>query len=244
MNVQVKALTVDFRAQGVRALDDVDLQIDEGEHVVLLGPSGSGKTTLLRSLAGATRTAAGSVRVGGLNPYGPASEVRRLRQCIGIVRQRDDLVIGLSARANAVMGTAPGWRLRDWLTVVRGGVPGDHVEWLEELARHHGISGCLSTRIEQLSGGQRRRVAIVRALLAHPRLILADEPTTGLDPRTAVAALTALQEADAATLILTTHDLDIARRFGRVIAVRAGRVVHDGSMLSEGDVERIYGAPT
>src|SRR6266508_1921145 len=127
MRLELAGVTVDFPAQGVRALADVDLVVEEGEQVALLGPSGSGKTTLLRLLVGAVRPNAGRVRVESLDPFGTPEELRRLRRATGIVWQRDDLVPGLSARINALMATAPTWRARDWLTVLRGGGHADPV---------------------------------------------------------------------------------------------------------------------
>jgi ABC-type phosphate/phosphonate transport system ATPase subunit len=242
MRLELAGVTVDFPTQGVRALADVDLVVEESEQVALLGPSGSGKTTLLRLLVAGVRPVAGRVRVEGSDPFGTAAELRRVRRATGIVRQRDDLVPGLSARVNALMATAPTWGARDWLTVLRGGVPARHAERLEVLCRRHGVDTCLPARVEQLSGGQRERIALVRALLPGPRLLLADEPTTGLDPPTAAAAVEALRGADAATLLLATHDLRIAARFPRIVALRGGRIRFDGPGLRRGDIERIYGA--
>ena len=128
MRLELAGVTVDFPAQGIRALADVDLLVEPGEQVALLGPSGSGKTTLLRLLVGAVRPSAGRVRVGSLDPFGPREELSRLRRVTGVVWQRDDLVPGLSARTNALMATAPTWRAGDWLTVLRGGVPARHAD--------------------------------------------------------------------------------------------------------------------
>ncbi|HZD00078.1 MAG TPA: ATP-binding cassette domain-containing protein [Actinomycetes bacterium] len=241
MRLELAGATVDFPAQGVRALAGVDLVVEEGEQVALLGPSGSGKTTLLRLLLGAVRPSSGRVRVAGLDPFGTPQELHRLRRASGVVWQRDDLVPGLSARINAVMATAPTWGPRDWLMVLTGGVPARYAERLRALSRCHGVDACLPTRVERLSGGQRRRIALIRALLPGPGLLLADEPTTGLDPPAAVAAVEALRCADAATLILSTHDLGVARRFPRIVALRKGRVSFDGPGLCQQDVERIYG---
>jgi ABC-type phosphate/phosphonate transport system ATPase subunit len=242
MRLQLANVTVDFGTLGIRALAEVDLKIDEGEQVALLGPSGSGKTTLLRTLVGAVRPCGGQIRVGGLNPFGSSGELCRLRRATGIVRQRDDLVLGLSGRMNAVMGTVPTWGLADWFAVLRGEVPARYADRLHRLCRRHGIEACLPARVEQLSGGQRQRVALVRALLPRPKLLLADEPTNGLDPPAAATAVEALRTGDAATLVLATHDLRIAERFPRVVALRHGRVVFDGPGLGSGDAERIFGA--
>lgn len=241
MEIQLAGVTVDFAAQGVRALDDVDLSVADGEQLALLGPSGAGKSTLLRIILGAVRPVAGKVRVGGLNPFGASRDVILIRRATGMVRQRDDLVRGLSAGTNILLGHTHGWRVGDWWQVLRGHVPRRYAERLDTLAARHDIAGLLGTRIENLSGGQRQRVALIRALLGEPRLLLADEATSGLDPARAGEALAHLREADAATLIVTTHDLAVARQFPRVVAVRAGRIVFDGPDLPEEAVADIYG---
>lgn len=241
MDVRVRGLTVDFPTRGVRALDGVDLAVAEGEQVALLGPSGSGKTTLLRAVLGAVRPAAGSIRVAGRDPFGTPGEVRAIRRATGMLRQGTDLVDGVSARCNALIGTATSWGMRGWLAVLRGRSPAAYAERLVALAARHGVSDCLTARVDELSGGQRQRVALIRALLPEPRLLLADEPTSGLDLRTAETAVDGLRGSDGVTVLVTTHDLAVARRFPRVVALRAGGVVHDGPALDEASVERIYG---
>lgn len=243
MDVDVRGLVVDFPARGVRALAGVDLRVGQGEQLALLGPSGSGKTTLLRALLGGVRPTAGTVRVGGLDPSGGLAEVRRLRRATGFVRQGHDLVLGVSARANALSVTSWSWTARDWLVVARGQVPAALRQPLGVLAERHGLAGLLDARADQLSGGQRQRVGLVRALLPGPRLLLADEPTAGLDPSTAAEAVAALRETGGAggtTVVVTTHDLAVARRFPRIVALRAGRIVHDAATLAEDEAATIY----
>lgn len=242
MDIQLTGVTVDFASHGIRVLEDLNLSISEGEQVALLGPSGEGKTTLLRLILGAVRPVAGQVRVGGRDPFGPRAQVRSIRQATGLVRQRDDLVQGLSARVNIMMGEAYRWRLGDWLAVLRGATPHRYAQRLADLATRHEIEELLGTRVEYLSGGQRQRVALVRALLPRPRLLLADESTAGLDPARAAEALAHLRNADGATLVVTTHNLALARQFDRVVALRGGQVVFDGTDLDEHAVESIYGS--
>lgn len=241
MRIEVDDLTVRFRKTDVRALDAVTLHVAKGEQVALLGPSGSGKTTLLRTLMGAVAPSAGRVRVGGYDPFGSKTEVAELRRTASMMRQRGDLVGALTAQTNAVMSTAARWRLVDWLKLMFGRVPEPWSDRLELLLRDHAIADCRHTRVEHLSGGQQRRVALVRALLPGPQLLLADEPTTGLDLRTADAAVRALRAVDAVTLVVTTHDLAVARQFGRIIALRGGTVVYDGARLGEEEIRHIYG---
>jgi ABC-type phosphate/phosphonate transport system ATPase subunit len=220
------------------------VHLREGEQVALLGPSGSGKSTLLRALLGAV-PATGQVRVGGRDPYRGAVEARAVRAATGFVRQGNDLVLGVSARLNALMGTSAQWRMRDWMLALGGRTPRRHALTLNRLAAAHGIGECLAKQARHLSGGQRQRVALVRALLSGPRLLLADEPTSGLDPVTAVAAVDALRGVGTAeapvTLVVATHDLAVARRFPRILAIRAGTLIYDGPTLDDETASAIYG---
>ena len=236
VGISVRHLTVEFADRGLRALDRVSLEIDAGERVALLGPSGAGKSTLLRALLGAV-PAEGEVRVGGHDPYGRL--VRQVRRNTGFLRQGDDLILGVSARLNALMGTVAGWRARDWVAVLSGRVPAAHADRFAELAERHEVVECLPARADQLSGGQRQRVALIRALLPAPGLLLADEPTTGLDPVTAAVAVGALHDAGV-TVIAATHDLAVAATFPRIVALRGGRVVYDGPPADEPTTARIY----
>ncbi|MGI5288988.1 ATP-binding cassette domain-containing protein [Nonomuraea polychroma] len=232
---------MDFPERRLRAVDTVTLRIAEGEQVALLGPSGAGKSTLLRALLGAVPVT-GTVRVNGLDPYGTAGERRAIRRATGFVRQGGDLVPGLSARLNTVMGTSPSWTPRDWARVLGGRVPAAYEERLAALADRHGIRDSLSARVRDLSGGQRQRVAVIRALLPRPRLLLADEPTSGLDPVTAAAVVDALRApAGSVTVVVATHDLAVARRFPRILAMREGRLVHDGDSLDDTAAAGVYG---
>jgi ABC-type multidrug transport system ATPase subunit len=224
----------------VPVLRGVDLRLREGEQVALLGPSGVGKTTLLRLLVGAVRPVSGRVLVGGLDPA-DRRLAPRVRRGTGVVRQRDDLVRGLTARANVLIGVSHRWGAAGWLAMLRGGVPKHERQRLAELAERHGIAGLLDSRVEHLSGGQRQRVALVRALLPGPGLLLADEPVSGLDPVRAAEALRHLRSTGA-TLIVTTHDLAVARQFPRIVALRDGGVGYDGADLDESRVREIYDA--
>jgi ABC-type phosphate/phosphonate transport system ATPase subunit len=242
MDIELRGVTVDFASRGIRVLDRIDLTIGAGEQVALLGPSGAGKTTLLRVILGAVRPVAGQVLVGGLDPFDSRAYAVRVRRATGMVRQRDDLVRGLTARTNILVGQASRWRTCDWWAVLRGTVPERYRQRLVDLAVRHDIEPLLDHRIEQLSGGQRQRVALARALMSRPRLLLADESTAGLDPMRAAVALAHLRDADGATLVVTTHDMDVARQFPRVVALRGGQIVFDRSDLDDRAVDSIYGS--
>jgi len=241
MDIAFDALTVAFPGRTVPAVHRVTLRIGRGDRVALIGPSGAGKSTLLRAVLGAVPVS-GTVRVDGLDPYGGGRERRAIRRRTGFLRQGGDLVPGLAGRLNAVLGTAGGWTARDWLRVARGRVPPRYEHRLAVLAARHGVADLLESRVEQLSGGQRQRVALVRALLPGPALLLADEPTAGLDPATARAAVDELLAQPDATIVLATHDLAVAARFERVIALRDGRVAGDGPPPDRVWLDRLYGA--
>jgi ABC-type phosphate/phosphonate transport system ATPase subunit len=239
MHIVMKDLSVSFDPVAPPVLDHISLEIADGEHVVLLGPSGSGKTTLLRCLLGAVTPDAGALRIDGLDPATP-SQLRSVRRRTGVIRQGNDLVLGLRAQTNALLGTAPSWGVREWAAVLRGALPGRYAERVLALADEQGIAPQLRKRVELLSGGQRQRVALVRAVLPDPRLLLADEPTSGLDPVTSQAAVDTLRATSGVTVVVSTHDLSIARQFPRIVALREGRICFDGPDLSEEAADAVY----
>jgi len=240
MKITVQDLVVQFPQQPAPALDRVSLIVAAGEHVALLGASGSGKTTLLRSLVAAITPVSGVVEVDGLDVNAASAVQRNLRRRTGIIRQRDDLVTGLRAQTNAVLGTTGEWSFGDWLRVLCGRVPAPYRETLSALARAHGVENHLGSRVENLSGGQRQRIALIRALLPGPDLLLADEPTSGLDPVTGRAAVAALQGTSGVTVILSTHDMNVAQKFPRVIALQDGHVTFDGPTPDAERLAAIY----
>ncbi|MGH3309773.1 MAG: ATP-binding cassette domain-containing protein [Streptomyces sp.] len=239
MDVSVHHVTVEFDNPAVRVLGEVSLTIEAGEHVALLGPSGSGKTTLLRLLLGAVELPAGKVRVGGRNPLGSPDEVSWLRRRTGCVRQRDDLIAVLTGRTNALMSTTPQWRPADWLALARGRAPRRYSAALQLLAQHYGVEDCLPAQVQKLSGGQRQRIALVRALLHQPQLLLADEATAGLDPHNTDIVIDGVLESTR-TVIAATHDLSVAARFPRVVALRDGGIQYDGPPPGQDILDGIY----
>ena len=220
------------------ALDGVSLALGPGEQVALLGPSGAGKSTLLRALLGAAPLSRGRVRIGGLDPY-DARERGEVLRGTGTVLQGGGLVPGLSARANVLSGASHLLDRAGWWALLRGRTPGVLADQVHALAAAQGVETLLDQPVSRLSGGQRQRVALVRALLGGPGLLLADEPTTGLDPSTAAAAVRALREQQV-TLLVATHDPAVAAVFGRVVGLRAGRVVHDGPPLAPSQAGALY----
>ena len=210
------SMAYQLEAAPVTVLAGVDLEVSAGESVALVGPSGSGKTTLLLLLAGLERPTAGRVALDGVSlgdlDADALADLRR--RDLGIVFQSFHLVPSLTALGNVALpleiaGSADA-RERARAMLARVGL--DHRE------RHFPL---------QLSGGEQQRVAIARALVHGPKLLLADEPTGNLDGRTGervIALLFDLAARHGTTLVLATHDEHIARRCGRVLQVRDGRL--------------------
>lgn len=225
------------------ALRHVNVRIEPGEQVVVLGSSGAGKSTLLRCLAGDLPPAGGQLFCDDTDVYKNLPARSSYQRRVAIIRQTGDLVPRLTARSNVLLAVSPKWRAFDaarvWLNRPTR-FDGD----VQSLASHHGVAHLLATPVERLSGGERQRVALLQALLRSPRLILADEPTAGLDPQTAVAACDALKRVEDVTLIVATHDLTVASGFARMIALKHGQVVHDGAPLDATELDALYAKET
>ncbi|MER6187122.1 ABC transporter ATP-binding protein [Streptomyces sp. NPDC001652] len=204
-------------AAGVRALDDVSLTVERGAFVAVMGPSGSGKSTLMHCAAGLDSPTSGSIRIDG-HEIGGLNETRRTelrRERIGFVFQAYNLIPSLSIEDNI---TLP---LR-----LAGRAP-DH-DWLRTLVSRVGLADRLSHRPAELSGGQQQRAAVVRALVARPAVVFADEPTGALDLRSAHEVLDLLRDlVDELhqTVVMVTHDPAAAARAHRVLVMADGRVV-------------------
>jgi putative ABC transport system ATP-binding protein len=200
----------------VHALDGVSLAVAAGEFVAIVGPSGCGKSTLLNLIAGVDRADAGTVHVAGIE-LGRASEkelTQLRRRLLGVVFQAFHLVPNLTAEENVALPLAlDGRRDPDRVQALLASVG------LAARARHYP---------GELSGGEQQRVAVARALVHRPRLLIADEPTGNLDSGAGAHVLALLEELRAregAALVLATHDRELVRRAGRVIELRDGRVV-------------------
>jgi putative ABC transport system ATP-binding protein len=202
----------------VRALANIDLEIERGEWVAILGPSGCGKSTLLNLLSGIDRPSSGTVTVLG-NALTTMSEEQIARwrgRSIGIVFQFFQLMPTLTAFENVVLPMQINSRRR---TTARA----------RELLDRVGIKDLASNFPNELSGGEQQRVAIARALANDPPILLADEPTGNLDSASGRLVLELLEETwrEGATLILVTHDRGVATFASRVITMRDGSIVED-----------------
>lgn len=210
--VELDGVTRRFGA--VVALDDVTLSVGAGELVGLLGPNGAGKTTLLSLVSGLRKADAGTVRLFGGDPRDAASR----------------LALGTTPQETGLPDTL---RVSEVVALVAGHYP-DPMTTGEVLERF-GLTGLARRQTGGLSGGQKRRLAVALALVGRPRLVLLDEPTTGLDVEARHILWQALRDyhADGATVVLTSHYLEEVEALARrVVVVGRGRVLADGDLAS------------
>ena len=228
--IRLRGLTKHY-AGGAAALDGVDLEVAAGEFITLIGPSGAGKSTLLRCINGLILPTAGEITVDGQSVTGASPDaLRGVRAKVGFVFQHFNLLKRLSVLDNVRVGTLS--RLGSWSSMIAR-FPDAETERARRALRRVGLSGLEHRRADTLSGGQQQRVGIARALVQEPRVLLADEPMSSLDPalsRSLMELLRHINLEDGLTVITSLHVLDLAVGYGgRIIGLRAGRVVHDGS---------------
>ena len=204
-------------ATEVRALDGVNLTVENGEFVAIVGTSGSGKSTLLHMLGGLDRPTSGSVTVDGKNIFELKDEELTIfrRRKIGFVFQSFNLVPVLNVYENIVLPIQ---------------LDGRKVEeaFIDQIVKTLGLDGRLNALPNQLSGGQQQRVAIARALASAPAMILADEPTGNLDSKTSQDVLGLLKVTSqkfSQTIVMITHNEEIAQMADRIIRIEDGRIV-------------------
>ena len=203
----------------VKALDDVSFSVEKGEFLAIIGPSGSGKSTLLHIIGGVDRPTSGKVFMNGQDVYAQDEEqlaVFRRRQ-VGLIYQFYNLIPVLNVVENMTLPV-----------LMDGSIVNE--DRLEELLQTLGLTGRRNNLPNQLSGGQQQRVSIGRALMNAPAVVLADEPTGNLDSKNSqeiVELLRMSNERYGQTLIIITHDENIALQAHRIIAIEDGRIVRD-----------------
>jgi len=247
-SLRITGLVKEYRA-GQPVLKGIDLHVQGQGLTAIIGPSGTGKSTLLRCinrLIDPTRgeivlqTDAGSVNLAGIR----GSALRQARRRIGMVFQEYNLVERLTVMENLLTGRL-GYSsaIKAWM---RRFEPED-IERAHELLDIVGLGGFGNQRADALSGGQRQRVGIARALMQRPQLLLADEPTSSLDPKTSVEIMELLAEqgnASGIPVLVNIHDVELARRYAnRIVGMSGGHVVYDGDGqgLDTATLKTIYG---
>ena len=204
----------------VRALDGVNLSVENGEFVAIVGTSGSGKSTLLHMLGGLDRPTSGTVTVDGKNIFELKDEALTIfrRRKIGFVFQSYNLVPVLNVYENIVLPIQLDGRTVD-------------EAFIQQIVKTLGLDGRLDALPSQLSGGQKQRVALALALAAGPAIILADEPTGNLDSKTSQDVLGLLKVTSQKfqqTIVMITHNEEIAQMADRIIRIEDGRIVTRG----------------
>lgn len=213
----------------VSALDDVSLEINEGEFVAIQGTSGSGKSTLLNMLGGLDHPTKGDVYFASrpLGPFSKKEMARYRRFSVGMIFQNFNLIPTMTARENVSLALAFGG-LRGQQRRTRS----------SELLARVGLVDRLEHKPSELSGGEQQRVAIARALANSPKVLLADEPTGNLDSIRAhelLALLRDMVDKDSLTIVMVTHDQELANSFAdRIVFMKDGKISNGGSYVAPG----------
>ena len=230
---------------GVEALKDLNLEIKDGDFIIIVGLSGAGKSTLLRTVNNLVKPSTGSVYLEGKNvTSAKKKELKKIRSQIGMIFQTFNLVNRSTVLKNVLTG-----RLSNISTIrsILGLWPKDQKEMAFEALNQVEILEKAYVRASNLSGGQQQRVGIARALSQKPKVMLADEPVASLDPITSRVVMSYLKKINTElgiTTIVNLHFLDLAKEFGgRLIGLRYGKLVFDGNVndVSDKDFENIYG---
>jgi putative ABC transport system ATP-binding protein len=205
----------------ITGLDHVDITIEEGEFVCLSGPSGSGKTTLLNAIGGLDTPDSGEIRMGDIRidqlDRGSLADMRLHH--IGFVFQAYNLIPVLSAQENV-----------EFVMQVQEVAPEKRARKAAEILKEVGLEGMEDRRPAQLSGGQQQRVAVARAIVSHPDLVLADEPTANLDSVAAahlMGLFSQLNEHHHITFVIATHDKRVMSYARRLIKMQDGKIISD-----------------
>ncbi len=242
--LEINHLTKDYRT-GIRALHGVDLTVTEPQVVAIIGSSGAGKSTLIRCVNRLVEPSAGRIVLDGIEITAlTRRQLRAARRMMGMIFQEYNLVERLTVMENVLSGRLgyvsfyQAWRRR---------YPPEDVQAAFELIERVGLSGYENTRADALSGGQRQRVGIGRALMQRPRLLLVDEPTASLDPKTSrqiMRLIVELAHEHGTPALVNIHNVVLAQAFAdRIIGLREGRIAFDGKpdRLDPEVLTEIYG---
>ncbi len=227
-----------------QVLRGIDLEINEGEFVVILGPSGAGKSTLLRCINRLTEASGGELELNGKNiTHVQGKELTQIRQSVGMIFQHHNLTKRLSVLKNVLVGRMASLPL--WSCALQL-FPKRDVDIAKQCLEQVGLIEKVNERADSLSGGQQQRVGIARALAQNPQLMLADEPVASLDPKSSRKVLTYIQNSCKQrniAVLCNLHQIDYAMEFGeRIIGLSNGKVIFDGlpENLTPDIVSQIY----
>jgi len=230
---------------GDKALDNVDLEVGKGQVIALIGPSGAGKSTLIRCINRLVDPTSGTATLDGVNLTALGSgALRRERRRMGMIFQEYALVERLTVMENVLSGRL-GY-VGFWRSFLRK-FPQSDVDEAYRLLDRVGLLHMADKRADELSGGQRQRVGICRALIQDPALLLVDEPTASLDPKTSreiMRLITEMCRERGLAAIINIHDVNLAQMFvQRVVALNMGAIIFDGgpTELTPDVLTRIYG---
>ncbi len=244
MSILAKNLSKSFDGGKTYALQEVDLEIQQGEFIAIIGLSGAGKSTFLRAINATNAPGSGSLQVLGKEVTQlRGKQLVGLRKQIGFIFQQFNLVKSLTVMQNVLVGRlayVPLWRS------LLGFFAEKDVSIAKRALDSVGLEGRYHERARNLSGGQQQRVAIARALVQEPKIILADEPMASLDPKLSEVVIQMLERINREqniTVLVNIHVLSLAKKYAkRMIAFRKGRVVFDGTpeQLTEAKIDEIY----
>lgn len=215
----------------LKALNQVSLDVNDGEKVVIIGPSGSGKSTLLRSINRLEEIDGGRIFVDGIDIYDPAVNINKVREEVGMVFQSFNVFPHKTVMQNLTLAQI----------VVRKRSKGEATERAMRLLRKVGITEKSDAYPNQLSGGQQQRVAIARSLAMDPKIMLFDEPTSALDPEMIGEVLDVMKTLarEGMTMVVVTHEMGFAREV-------ADRIIFmdNGAILEQGTPEHFFTNPS
>jgi len=242
--LRIKGLSKRYRT-GDLALRNIDLEVPDGQVMALIGPSGAGKSTLIRCVNRLVEPTGGTILLNDSSITAAGSaELRRIRRRMGMIFQEYALVERLTVMENVLSGRL-GY-VSFWASWFRRFPQSDIDEAFRLLARV-GLDHMADKRADELSGGQRQRVGICRALIQNPELLLVDEPTASLDPKTSRQIMRLITELCAErklAAIINIHDVMLAQMFAaRIVGLKAGEIVYDGppDRMTPAVLTEIYG---
>ena len=227
--LEIKQLVKKYHT-GDLAINGVDLKVEKGQVMALIGPSGAGKSTLIRCINRLENPTSGEIWLNGENIVKMRSgKLRRARRNMGMIFQEYALVERLTVMENVLSGRL-GY-VGFWRSFLRK-FPQSDINAAFGLLEKVGLDTMVNKRADELSGGQRQRVGIARALIQKPEILLVDEPTASLDPKTSrqiMRLITELCEENQLAAIINIHDVALAQMYAeRIVGLREGSIVYDG----------------